>query len=264
MSVLAPLLRPASWRLSPGAADVPWLRRLALVLLLTSALALLCWCVATWLESWRYREFGWASVLAVPLCGFGLRHAWMLAASWIWPAAPITLRWTGPVVTGHAGAPAGGWRVEEWGSQPVDVSLVWDWQRVLLLRVSPCERGSCQAWIWLRDHRDTVAHQTGEVHRLRTLVCLPASMTRPPLSELSSGRRSAKRAGLMASSQHEPPVAPVRMMGSPARSARQARRESDAVCSAPLRLQDDFPATQVLERWSNEACAPQSLNGGRP
>ena len=264
MSVLAPLLRPASWRLSPGAVDVPWLRRLSLALVLTSATALLCWCVATWLESWRHRELGWASALAVPLCLFGLRHAWALAADWVSPGAPITLLWMGPVASEASGEPGGGWRVQEWGRQPVDVSLVWDWQRVMLLRVRSSDRASCQAWIWLRDHRDAVAHQRGDVHRLRTLVCLPPSMTRPSLSEASSGRPSTKRAGLMASSQHETPVDPVRMKRSPARTDRQARRASEALSSAPLRFQDDFPVTQVLERWSDETCATQSVRGGQP
>ncbi len=269
MSVLAPLLRPASWRLSPGAADVPWLRHLGLALLLTSTLALLSWCVATWLESWRHRDLGWASMLALPLCVFGLRHAWLLGRGWLVPGVPLTLRWTGPVATLRSGEPAGGWRVDEWGAQPVDVSLVWDWQRVMLLRVRPWEPASRQAWIWLQDRPGLAAHPSGEVHRLRTLLCLPPAMTRPGAEAsavLPKGAAAASQSGLMASSRHDSPVASDRMSRDrkPARKARHGRRPVQAASSAPLRFEDDFPATQVLDRWQDEAAEPSVTGGGRP
>lgn len=267
MSVLAPLLRPASWRLSPGAADVPWLRHLGLALLLLSCLALLGWCAATWLESWRHRDLGWPSVLALPLCVLGLRHAWLLARSWLMPGVPLTLRWTGPVATLRSGEPAGGWRVDEWGAQPVDVSLVWDWQRVMLLRVRPWDSTSHQAWIWLQDRPGQAAQPGGEVHRLRTLLCLPPAMTRPAgeaATELSSGSGVSTRSGLVASSRHDATTVSSRMSRarSPARPLRQGPR-GDAALSAPLRFEDGFPATQVLERWQDEVVDSASFDGGR-
>lgn len=268
MSVLAPLLRPASWRLSPGAADVPWLRHLGLALLLASTLALLSWCAATWLESWRHRDLGWASVVAVPLCVLGLRHAWLLGRDWLMPGVPLTLRWTGPVDTLRSGEPAGGWRVDEWGALPVDVSLVWDWQRVMLLRVRPWESASRQAWIWLQDRPGLAAHPVGEVHRLRTLLCLPAAMTRPSnpaLAALPKDQSASTRAGLVASSRHDSPAASARMSRARthARPMREGRRPSEAASSAPLRFEDDFPATQLLERWQDETTEPTGASGGR-
>lgn len=269
MSVLAPLLRPASWRLSPGAADVPWLRHLGWVLVLASVLALLSWCIATWLESWQHRELGWASVLALPLSVLGLRHAWLLVRRWLLPGAPLTLRWTGPIAVLRSGESAGGWRVDEWGAQPVDVSLVWDWQRVMLLRVSPCESASRQAWIWLQDRPGLTSHACGEVHRLRTLLCLPAAMTRPgaqAAAVLPKGSGASAGAGLMASSRHDSPVDPARMNRGrkPARPAREVPRASDKASSAPLRFEDDFPATQVLDRWQDDAGECVGAGGGRP
>ena len=263
MSVLAPLLRPASWRLSPGAADVPWLRHLGLALLLASTLALLSWCVATWLESWQHRELGWASALALPLCVLGLRHAWWLGRGWLMPVVPLTLRWTGPVATSRSVEPTGGWRVDEWGHQPVDVSLVWDWQRVMLLRVRPWEPAARQAWIWLQDRPGLAAHPGGEVHRLRTLLCLPSAMTRPALRESAESRAAASPARLVASSPHESPSALARMNRTPARPARQVLRSSDVASSEPLRIDDDFPATQVLDGWSDEVAESHGVSGGR-
>lgn len=269
MSVLAPLLRPASWRLSPGAADVPWLRHLGLTLLLLSTLALLSWCAATWFESWRHRDLSWASVLALPLCVLGLRHAWLLGRVWLTPGLPLTLRWTGPVDALKQGEPAGGWRVDEWGAQPVDVSLVWDWQRVMLLRVRPWESGSLEAWIWLQDRPARGGHLVGEVHRLRTLLCLPKTMTRPACEAspaLSEGSAVSGRAGLMASSRHDSPAVPAHMkrVRTPARSVRQGARSPQAPSNPPLRFEDDFPATQVLDRWQDEADRPSLASGGRP
>ncbi len=268
MSVLAPLLRPASWRLSPGAGDVPWLRRLGLALLMASTLALLAWCGATWLESWRHRDVTLASVLAVPLCAVGLLHAWRLGRGWLTPGLPLTLRWTGPVANLRSGEPSGGWRVDEWGAQPVDVSLVWDWQRVMLLRLRPWESSSRQAWVWLQDHRGPQPGPRGDVHRLRTLLCLPPAMTLPGSDArvLSQGALVSPPAGLVASSRHVANTDSARMSRSskPARLARQSPRSAGAPASAPLRFEDGFPATQVLERWHDDVGEPDGVNGGRP
>ncbi len=268
MSVLAPLLRPASWRLSPGAADVPWLRHLGLALLMASTLALLAWCGATWLESWQHRDWNWVSLLAVPLCAFGLRHAWRLGRGWLTPGLPLTLRWTGPVATLRSGEPAGGWRVDEWGAQPVDVSLVWDWQRVMLLKLQPWESSSSQAWVWLQDHRGPQPCPQGDVHRLRTLLCLPPAMTRPggDLRALPKAADASTPSGLVASSRHDSGTDSSRMSRArrPARSLRQAPRAVDAASSAPLRFEDGFPATQVLERWHDDVAQPDGAHGGRP
>lgn len=268
MSVLAPLLRPASWRLSPGAGDVPWLRHLGLALLMASTLALLAWCGATWLEAWQHRNLNWASVLATPLCALGLRHAWRLGRGWLMPGVPLTLRWTGPVATLRSGEPCGGWRVDEWGAQPVDVSLVWDWQRVMLVRLRPWESGPHQAWVWLQDHRNPQPSPRGDVHRLRTLLCLPPTMTRPggDLHPLPSGGVASTAAGLVASSRHESNSATSRMSRSrkPVRPLRQAPGSVDAPSSAPLRFEDGFPATQVLERWHDDLAELDGVHGGRP
>lgn len=270
MSVLAPLLRPASWRLLPGAADVPWLRHLGLTLMSASALALLSWCVATWLESWRHRELGWASVVAAPLCLLGLRHAWLLARVWLAPGAPLTLRWTGPVAPADSGALVGGWRVDEWGDQPVDVRLVWDWQRVMLLRVRPQQEASVDAWIWVQDRPGPSDQPGGGVHRLRTLLCLPPAMTgglaAQALSVPLKGVAVSAPSGLMASSRHDPSIASARMKPglTAERPARHAKIPVQAPSSAPLRLEDDFPATQVLEGWHGEYPDAAGANGGRP
>lgn len=245
MSALAPLLRPASWRLSPGAADVPLLRCLGAALLLASTLALLAWCIAVWLDAWRMRAPSWVAVLALPLCAWGLWHAWQLTRAWLASGQPLTLRWTGPIDAHRADAQLGGWRVDEWGANPIDVSLVWDWQRYMLLRLQPIGAKSPGAWVWLQDRPEQIERQ---VHRLRTLLCLPANLTRPVAM-------ASAQAGLMASSAHEAPAAaPARMNRNrrPSRSQPSARHVSAGASSDPLRLQDDFPATQVLERWSGD------------
>lgn len=261
MSVLAPLLRPASWRLLPGAADVPWLHRSALVLLMASALTLVAWSAAIWLDAWRLGTLGWATVLSFPLCLLGLCHAWRLGRMWQKPAAVLTLRWTGPVDVLRSGEPTGGWRVDEWGSRPVDVNLVWDWQRVMLLRVQPLDKASRQAWIWLQDRP---GQRDRDVHRLRTLMCLPVAMTRPPLM-------ASAPSGLMASSGHEgPAAASARMNGNrnstnlkrPEHLGRSTRsRPHVTEAREPLRFEDDFPATQVLERWGDDPEAKASPGG---
>ena len=269
MSVLAPLLRPASWRLSPGAADVPLIRHLGLGLLLCSTLALLAWCGATGAEAWRMREFGWAVALALVLCVAGLGHAGWLLRLWLRPVAPLTLRWTGPVARLRSGEPAGGWRVDEWGAQPVDVSLVWDWQQVMLLRVRPWESGNLQAWIWLRDRRKACPASPGDVHRLRTLLCLPPAMTRPDGGEAGgpgAGKTAASLAGLVASSTHESNTEVTRtrrggVAANPSRASSHARQKS---LDQPLRFEDDFPATQVLERWQGDGGELGQSSGGRP
>lgn len=263
MSVLAPLLRPASWRLAPGAADVPWLRHMGLAVMLASVLALVAWSVAVWLDAWRLRDVGWAAVLALPLCGLGLFHAWRLSRAWLCQGAALTLRWTGPVETLRTGEAVGGWRVDEWGAAPVDVSLIWDWQRVMLLRLQRLEAPTQQTWVWLQDRPSQVER---EIHRLRTLLCLPASMTRPSV-------KVSARARLMASSPHEASAAaPARMNGSrhttrtkrPERFAAPSRSRRAPVASLePLRLEDDFPATQVLERWSADGGETGVHGGGR-
>lgn len=258
MSVLAPLLRPASWRLSPGAADVPWLRHLGLALLLASTLALLAWCLAIWFDAWRLRRLGWPAVLAVPLCAAGVHHAWRLGRTWLKPGDPLTLRWTGPVAALRPGESCGGWRVDEWGGQSVDVSLIWDWQRVMLLRVKPWASSSHQAWVWLQDRP---SQPEREVHRLRTLLCLPPAMTRPP--EMVPKAMPMTRAGLMASSRHGSPVVSARMTRGRTPS-RTGSRPVNAPTSAPLRVEDDFPATQVLDRWSDEVAQAPAADGGRP
>lgn len=270
MSVLAPLLRPASWRVSPGAADVPLLRHLGLGLLLASTLALLAWCSAIGFEAWRLRELGGAAWVAVLLCALGLGHAWWLLRQWLRPAAPLTLRWTGPVATLRSGEPAGGWRVDEWGAQPIDVSLIWDWQRVMLLRIRPWESGSLQAWIWLQDRRGTGSDiPAGDVHRLRTLLCLPPTMTRPGgdgVRGASTSDRASGLAGLVASSRHEPRTNARGMskgtVSSPA--SRSRARVRPVKLAEPLRFEDDFPATQVLDRWRDDRPELVRNDGGRP
>jgi len=258
MSVLAPLLRPASWRLSPGAADVPWLRHLGLALLLGSTLALLAWCLAIWFDAWRLRRLDWASALAVPLCALGLSHAWRLGLAWLKPGAQVTLRWTGPVVAPRPGEPSGGWRVDEWGAQPVEVSLIWDWQRVMLLRVKPWTSASHQVWVWLQDRP---SQPEREVHRLRTLLCLPPAMTCPP--EMLPKAMPVGRAGMVASSRHDSPAVSARMTRGRTPS-RTVSRSPNAAMSTPLRVEDDFPATQVLDRWSDEVAEVAAADGGRP
>ena len=265
MSVLAPLLRPASWRLLPGAADVPWLRHSGVALLLLSALALLAWTFAVGLDAWRMRSLSWPAVLSVPLCCFGLWHVWRLGRRWWGAGAALTLRWSGPLQALESGESTGGWRVDAWGEQSVGVKLVWDWQRVMLLRLQSLDDARAQVWVWLRDDP---RQRDREVHRLRTLLCLPASMTCPP-------NKLPARAGLMASSRHEAPSATATRVSAPRSSSRnrpavragQGERVARAVRvpaakagGEPLRFEDDFPATQILDRFmGDEAQADPSL-----
>jgi hypothetical protein len=242
MSVLAPLLRPAAWHIAPGAADVPWLRRLGGLLILASVLALLSWCAAIAFDAWRLRRVASVTWLALPVFGLCAHLAWRMATSWRQLAPAMTLRWLGPIDHGNPRAAAGGWRVDEWGTQPVDVTLVWDWQRLLLLRVR-ATRGSAAsvAWVWLQDDPSRPERQ---VHRLRTLLCLPPERLVPEL---------------VASSAHDPhAAAPVSMTGGPpAQAPHRARHRiapqgfTDCDLGAPLRLEDDFPATQLLDRWDD-------------
>lgn len=254
MSVLAPLLRPASWHIVPGAADVPWLRRLGGLLILASFLALLSWCVAIAFDAWRLRRLAPVTWLALPLFGLGTCLAWRLITSWRQLAPAMTLRWLGPIDHGNPRGAAGGWRVDEWGTQPVDVALIWDWQRLLLLRVRAMRgQPASVAWVWLQDDPTRPERQ---VHRLRTLLCLPPDRLVPEL---------------VASSGHDPHAAAVRMTGGrPTQAPHRARHQiapqgfTEGDLGAPLRLEDDFPATQLLDRWDDaELRMPAEKSLGR-
>lgn len=257
MSVLAPLLRPAAWRVAPGAADVPWLRRLGAALMLVSVLALLSWSAAIAHDAWRLQRMAPVTWLAAPVCCVGVFHAWRLFSGWRRREPALTLRWLGPVERDadrdRGGSGLGGWRIDEWGAQPVDVTLVWDWQRLLLLRVRPWRReASAALWVWLHDDP---RRPEREMHRLRTLLCLPADLMRPRL---------------MASSPHDPPAASPSMRGVKTPNHRRARTSPrqahrDAVEHAvPLRVEDDFPVTQLLERWEDVESGASLAPGGRP
>jgi hypothetical protein len=236
MSDLAPVLKPARWRLSLAASDLPWLHRLGVALILASVAMLVSWCMAVWLDAWRHRSVGWSEPFALCLCALGLRHGWQLWRSWRSPAASVTLRWTGPVHVVRSGMPAGGWRVDEWGDSPVNVSLVWDWQRLMLLCLRSAGTEPQKAWVWLQDHPPDGSGAGAGVHRLRTLLRLP-----PSLTESIDGARS-RHAGVMASSMHAPPT----------RSAPRMNQR-DLPLTTPLRVEDHFPATEILERWPEDA-----------
>lgn len=285
MSILAPLLRPAAWRLVPGAADAPIIRLCGQLLILTSGAAMLAWSTAIWHSAWLQRRVDLATCAAVLLCllwGAGARWLWL---RWVGRSASLTLRWTGPVseVPLRVAAPTapaaprltwvGGWRVDEWGDAPVQVELVWDWQRVLLVRLRSNDASGPEAWVWLSDRLGN------EVHRLRTLLCLPsatttaASAVSQPVtdSRAQAGRKGsrwralmassvplfAKRSGLSADAPHMP--SRPRSTGGPA-SQRSARAQ--AHLSRPLRIEDDFPATQLFDRDAAEP-EPRAIQLGQ-
>lgn len=246
MSILAPLLRPASWRLAPGAADAPLIRLAGQALIVLSGLALLAWSLATWHGAWVRTQIDWPAALAVLCCLGWSWQASRLWRNWSAPSHRLTLRWTGPPSSG------GGWRVDEWGEVGVEVALIWDWQHVLLVRLKPLQ-GGAPVWVWLSERLGN------EVHRLRTLVCLPPSFTQADASVgAASGPVGARALRQVASS-----------MGQPARSARSmsvsslsslVRSQSvrgpgrgvdqadSAGLAAPLRIEDDFPLTQFFDR----------------
>lgn len=246
MSALAPVLKPAWWRLSLGAADFPWLNRLGMALLVLSVAVLLSWCAALWLGAWRHRSFGWSEPLALCLCAWGLRHAWRLWCGCRAPLADVTLRWTGPVHAAPAGAAAGGWRVDEWGDQPVNVSMVWDLQRFMLLCLHSAGANPHKDWVWLQDRPDGSGVSGCGVHRLRTLLLLPRSMT-----ETTDVGRS-RHVGVMASS----------MRVSPTRSASRTNQRGSPA-SNPLCVEDDFPATEILDGWPGEPVDVTDATRGR-
>lgn len=271
MSILAPLLRPAAWRILPGAADAPLIRFAGQLLIVASGAAMLAWSMAVWHSAWLQRRADLATCVALLLCvlwGAGARWLWL---SLVGQGAPLTLRWTGPVsevpLRVAAQAPTltrvGGWRVDEWGDAPVRVELVWDWQKVLLVRLQLAGSNDAEAWVWLSDRLGS------EVHRLRTLVCLPASVTTaaPAVSQpvtdsgagkgetgprwralmASSAHLLAKRSGLSADSPHMPSRPRAAVRAPVQRSAR-----AQAHLSRPLRIEDDFPATQLFDRDTPE------------
>jgi len=261
MSILAPLLRPASWRLAPGAADAPLIRLAGQALIVLSGLALLAWSLAVWHGAWVRGDLEWPAALAVLCCVVWLWQASRLWRDWSAPSHRLTLRWTGPPGPG-AGAGAGvvagtaapgGWRVDEWGEVGVEVSLVWDWQHVLLVRLKPSHDGA-PAWVWLSERIGN------EVHRLRTLLCLPTSFTQTagagvaavdavePVRPLDAIFRKV-------ASSSRPPPGKARSMRVPSPPSLVSRELDSAGLAPPLRIEDDFPLTQFFDRDEHGADA---------
>ena len=245
MSALAPALKPACWRLPLGASDVRWLHRLGMSVILISAAVLVSWCVALWLGAWRHRSIGWSEPFALCVCVLGLRHGWRLWCRSRLPAVSVTLRWTGPIHVTRSGRPSGGWRVDEWGDQPVNVSMVWDLQRFMLLCLHSAGAKPQKAWVWLQDGpHDGCAAGSG-VHRLRTLLRLPPSLTES-IDEVRS-----RHAGLRASSMHV----------SSSRSVLSTNQRRVPL-TKPLCVEDHFPATEILDGWPGDSVgAPDSARG---
>lgn len=247
MSILAPLLRPASWRLAPGAADAPLIRLAGQALIVLSGLALLAWSLAIWHGAWVRGHLEWPAALALLCCVAWLWQARRLWHDWSAPSHRLTLRWTGPPgAVGEAkSTPAGGWRVDEWGEVGVEVSLVWDWQHVLLVRLKPLH--GAPAWVWLSERIGN------EVHRLRTLLCLPPSFTQAvaaaePVRPLDAIFRKV-------ASSARPPTGKARSMRVSSPPSLVSRELDAAGLAPPLRIEDDFPLTQFFDRDEHSADA---------
>ena len=245
MSILAPLLRPASWRLAPGAADAPLIRLAGQALIVLSGLALLAWSLAVWHGAWVRGHLEWPAALAVLCCVVWLWQASRLWRDWSAPSHRLTLRWTGPPGTGAGAATAatGGWRVDEWGEGGVEVSLVWDWQHVLLVRLKPLHDGP-PAWVWLSERIGN------EVHRLRTLLCLPPSFTQTAVAAVDAVEpvRPLDAIFRKVASSSRPPPGKVRSMRVSPPSSLVGRELDSTGLAQPLRIEDDFPLTQFFDR----------------
>jgi hypothetical protein len=224
-------------------------------------LAALAWLVGLVQDAFAGHLAAWmgaAGTLAVVIW-FAL--AWQAARRWFTQSGTLTLAWRGPVqapdptrrVPGRADLPAGGFHVSEWQS-PVQVHVVCDWQRWMLLRLRamPAGHAARQAFCWVAmtdEANGRATRANASLHQLRTLLYLPSAWTtqegdQPSLS-VGQDRQAAK------------PVASwAALLSSGSKLPLPAKRLSLPASRGPDTL---FPQTELLDEA--EACEPVVRRG---
>jgi hypothetical protein len=246
-----PLTRPAAWALKVGAVSVPSIKWAGVGLWIAAALAALVWLIGLVQDAFAGQLAAWlgaAGTLAV-VAWFAL--AWQVAKRWLTHSGTLTLSWCGPVRTPDPtrcatdkhdrSEPAGGFHVNEWQSA-VQVHVVCDWQRWMLLRLRTTQAGVTprQAFCWVTMQDDLgaqAARANAPLHQLRTLLYLPAAWTTQEGDQPSSSVGQAQRrpepvaswASLLSSGSKLP--LPVKRFSPP------AGREVDTL----------FPQTELLD-----------------
>ena len=268
-----PLTRPASWTLTVGAPDMPFVRWAGAALWASGGIMGGVWLVGLTddvLEGYAptaYLLVAWPAVLA------WLVFAWRIWRRWSGETMPLTLEWAGPVATdrpergdrGHREGCrlAGGFHVREWHG-PVRVRLVMSWQGWLLLslvRASDVE-GEAPTYAWLDARGCDTPESTSRnrsLHQLRTLLHLPPAMT---TQEGDPGRS----AGRVPSRRHEP-VASWGHSPKPGSSLqrlfRTLRVQRSAGPAAPGRVDTAFPATTVMAEHRRAGSTARARGEGR-
>lgn len=226
--------------------------------MLLSTLLCLAWLAALCLDVGQGVASLWSLLVAGGLSIWWGAHVWRLWRAWVAGATPIELAWTGPLqdapaqlgpVLGPLSAPLpGGWRLLGAGADApsVQVSMVFDWQGWLLLRVRPLilqRTVPREVWFWVDLRR------CPDAHHLRALLCLPAHLTTPAR-------------GAPGSASH--PVAswlPRDQSGAALQaSSRQPQRRGSSLASASDFPVSEFKTTQ-LQAWDEP---PAESGRGRP
>lgn len=169
--VSSSLFASATWLLQPGLAALPRLRHIASVMLIAAMGMVLAWLLAIGLDVMRGGRSVWVLVACVPtawLCWRLLRSAWV-RCHMVQPK--LSLVWAGEV---QNDPPAGGWRLNHFAGTPVEVQCLLDAQGWLLCQIQPIGKGAALPpphWCWIN------ARDCPDLHRFRTLLCLPSHLT---------------------------------------------------------------------------------------
>jgi len=246
-----PLIRPAAWRLKMGAASAPAIKWAGGALWAVAALMALTWLIGLIQDAFVGQLAAWVGALGslAVIAWFAL--AWQALRRWFTQADALTLTWHGPV---RAADPArrgrekaeGGFHVTEW-QLPVQVRVVLDWQRWILLRLRTVQTDgdSREAFCWLTMPAQidgSVAHTDVSLHQLRSLLYLP------PAWITQGGAQPSSSAG---QARHQPkPVASwVALVpsGSKLRSSAKPLSHSQKSSLASREMDTLFPPTELLE-----------------
>ncbi len=241
-----PLMKPAAWRLVPGAGAIVLVRQAGGAFWLVGGLVMLLW-----LGGLLHEALVWGMSPLLLLSGVSVALGWSWLAwsswrSWRQEQPPLTLLWTGG---GAEGVPQG-FRVAQWGAF-ARVELVFDLQNWMLLRVTQQGQGSRrQAWIWLDASKaqqpDGAAALGASMHQLRTLLHMPPNM------QAMTGGRSPSHGGVRG--RGTPKVASwahlfksgIKLRSS-APLSRMSSTQSPAVSGSVFRgLDSSFPSTLVM------------------
>lgn len=257
-----PLMKPSSWALWSGPGGAAGISRAAAAFWVSGGLMTLAWTVGLLHEAFVW---GLSPLLCVAGLSVALGWCWLAWSTWTaWRASrpPLTLLWTGPVrdlPVSDADQPVqtGGFRVLQWDA-PVQVEVLMDLQRWMLLRLRTLGAGAPrrEAWLWLHAQPPGATRvERDALHQLRTLLYLPSSMT---MSAVLSPRRGVSLSGLM---QAMASWAQPFKTGSKLRSTAHpgARAPVSLTPSSRVRVgrESAFPSTLILR----EDDAPDSLAG---